>query len=79
MCRATLPGVDLNDLVDCEPMIFMADVPKVLADVERLLGSSVDPVKYFAANPRQVMDMQQGGLPSSAEKGSDHDPGGCKI
>lgn len=71
-CRKHLPGVNLEDLVEREPMVFKADLSRVLADVRRLLGSDVDPVKYFAANPRQVMDMQQGGLHSSAESGDDH-------
>ncbi len=71
--RASLPGVDVDELVEREPMVFSADVPRVLADVKRLLGSRMDPVKYFVANPRQVLDMQQGGMPSSAETGGDHD------
>ena len=71
-CRANLPGVDLDELIDREPMVFTADVPRVLADVQRLLGNSIDPLKYFVANPRELLDMQQGGLPSSAETGSDH-------
>ncbi|KAK9842918.1 hypothetical protein WJX74_004400 [Apatococcus lobatus] len=70
--RKHLPGVDLDDLVEREPMVFKADMTKVLADVQRLLGRNVDPVKYFATYPRQVIDMQQGGLHSSAETGADH-------
>ena len=71
-CRDHLPGIDLDDLVEREPMVFQADICKVLHDVQRLLGSSVDPVKYLAANPREVIDMQQGGMLSSAESGADH-------
>lgn len=61
-----LPGVNLEMLLEKEPMVLRADIPLVLEDIKRLMPSS-RPLDVLVANPQMVLDMRQLDMPSSIE------------
>lgn len=64
--RAALPGVDLERVIEREPLLLLADVRAVLAEIKRLLPGR-DPVRTLVADPTIVLDMKAAGLPASLE------------
>ena len=66
-CRARLQGVDVEELIDREPLMLLADVDFLLEEAERLLPAGRDPAAYLVANPGTLLDMQQAGLDSAID------------
>jgi len=72
---ATLTGPlkDVGRLCSREPRILnVDDLSRVLADVERLIPKK-NPVDTFFGNPGVFLNMEDQGMYSSAERGSDYD------
>lgn len=64
--RSRLPSVDVDALVEQEPMILRADLPRVMAELARLMPNA-DPVRLIAQDPTLVLDMETAGQPSTIE------------
>lgn len=62
--RAALPGVDVEKLLDREPLLLRADIRAVLDDIRRILPNA-DPVAVLLKDPTIVLDMQTAGMPSA--------------
>lgn len=54
--REALPGADVEDLINREPLLLRANIGEVLDTVDRLMPGA-DPVKVLQANPTLVMPM----------------------
>ena len=59
--------MNVEKLVDQEPLILLADVEFLLEEAERLLPAGRDPVAYLVTNPGTLLDMQQAGLDSAID------------
>ncbi len=66
--RERLPGVDVDALVQAEPMLLRADLPRLMAELARL-APNADPVRLIATDPQMVLDMNAAGMPSTLEMG----------
>lgn len=65
--RALLgPAVDVEGLIEAEPMLLRADLPRLMSELARL-APGADPVRLIAANPQMVLDMDAAGMPSTLE------------
>lgn len=53
-------------MIEREPLLLLADVRAVLAEIQRLLPGR-DPVRTLVADPTIVLDMKAAGLPASLE------------
>lgn len=70
-----LPEVDLPTLICKEPRLFDADLPKVLEDIKRLMGSEVDPVSVLISQPEIILTMEESGLTSAIDINEPTDSG----
>lgn len=66
LSAALPPSVDVEKLVEREPLVLMADVAAVLAEIRRLMPGR-DPVAVLLADPTGCLDMQASGLKASME------------
>ncbi|KAI3424763.1 hypothetical protein D9Q98_008152 [Chlorella vulgaris] len=57
---------DVERVIQEEPMLLLADIKQVLAELQRLLPH-LDPALVLQANPSQCLDMQTAGMKSSLE------------
>lgn len=60
--RTHLPGVEVEQLIDAEPMLLKADMPGVLQNARRLLPKA-DPVGVIVSHPHVSGGREQGGEP----------------
>lgn len=60
------PNIDAGALVAAEPMLLLANVGAVLAEIERLLPGR-DPIAVLLADPSGCLNMQSAGLKASLE------------
>ena len=58
---------DVEKLIEMEPLLLMTDVNLLLAEAERLLPNSQDPVDFLVSSPGTLLDMQQSGLSSAID------------
>ena len=54
--------MDVERLVEREPMVLASDVDELLQEAQRLLPAGQDPAGFLAANPGMLLTMQQAGL-----------------
>lgn len=64
--RQRLQGVDVDALIEQEPMLLRADLPRLMSELARLVPNA-DPVRLIASDPQMVLDMDVAGMPSTLE------------
>lgn len=65
-CRILVPvGTDVEALIEREPVLLVADLQKMVADIRRLMPLA-DPGVVIATNPGIVLDMSTHRMESSA-------------
>jgi hypothetical protein len=64
--RERLRGVDVDALIQQEPMLLRADLPRLMSELARL-APAADPVALIVADPQIVLDMDVAGMPSTLE------------
>ncbi|PRW60757.1 ATP-dependent zinc metalloprotease FTSH mitochondrial [Chlorella sorokiniana] len=66
LAAALGPQVNVERLVEAEPMFLLADIDAVLGELQRLMPGK-DPVAVLLADPSGCLDMQSAGLKASLE------------
>lgn len=65
--RALLPGhVDVEALLEREPMLLRSDLPRLMSELARLMPAA-DPIALIISDPQLVLDMDAAGMPSTLE------------
>lgn len=65
-CREELPGKDIDDLLQREPLMLTANIKHALQELKRLQPGK-DPAEFLFRNPGLVLTMDEQMMESSID------------